>query len=178
MLQFFPPFARGSALQSPQLTAYPISPDVRCRRDINIFLGELTVSPSPSVIACVDKLTLDFPTVIPSYTFLRFRPFVPSYHLITLQLVLLLLLLLLPLNSSPRSRHPPRPKTKTTNYQLLAKMCDVITYYYVYRNCRRPEFHAHSTSRGRGTMKPCSNSPHQEFRYEPGECSLCSIEGL
>ncbi|CCX05461.1 Protein of unknown function [Pyronema omphalodes CBS 100304] len=53
-------------------------------------------------------------------------------------------------------------------------MCDLITYYYCYRNCRRPEWHAHKKDHGQGgTISPCNQSPHKEFRYEPGDCGLC-----
>ncbi|KAF8249659.1 hypothetical protein K440DRAFT_621092 [Wilcoxina mikolae CBS 423.85] len=55
-------------------------------------------------------------------------------------------------------------------------MCDLTTYYYCYRNCRWQERHAHKTSLGAGTMTPCSNAPHKEFKYEPGDCGLCKAE--
>ena len=55
-------------------------------------------------------------------------------------------------------------------------MCDIITYYYCYRNCRMPERHAHKTSQGGGAVAPCNSGPHCEFKIEPGECAICKTE--
>jgi len=53
-------------------------------------------------------------------------------------------------------------------------MCDHITYYYCYRNCRLPEKHGYSVvDMGSGRQPPCSSSPHVLYKYEPGDCGLC-----
>lgn len=55
-------------------------------------------------------------------------------------------------------------------------MCNIITFYYCYRNCLMPERHAHKTSQGGGTVSPCRSGPHKKFKIEPGECAICKVE--